>query len=105
MGRPPPRSTLFPYTTLFRSLVERAPGGLSRRPLLEQIRVIGHRLLPQRREQFVDRAQQCRIERALLLEALGQHRPETLLLRAALVAQHGRELPRRRALAELGGGL
>src|SRR2546427_8521281 len=30
MIRRPPRSTLFPYTTLFRSLVQRGPRGLAR---------------------------------------------------------------------------
>src|SRR5438034_5005747 len=30
MTRPPPRSTLFPYTTLFRSADPRAPGGVGR---------------------------------------------------------------------------
>src|SRR5438132_8361116 len=32
MVRPPPRSTLFPYTTLFRSLLDLAPWGLSGEP-------------------------------------------------------------------------
>src|SRR5437762_4748194 len=36
MIRPPPRSTLFPYTTLFRSLVDRAVEGMQRSRLSEK---------------------------------------------------------------------
>src|SRR5260370_13410602 len=87
------------------ALVGRALGRLCRRPLLEQIGVIGHGLLAKRREQFLHRAHHSRIERAFLLQAGGQGCPEALLLRAALVAQYRRELPRRGTLVELGEGL
>src|ERR1039457_4415439 len=36
MIRRPPRSTLFPYTTLFRSLVDPEPGGAGSRPATAQ---------------------------------------------------------------------
>src|SRR3712207_8189668 len=48
MIRRPPRSTLFPYTTLFRSLVQRTSGGRSkslRFGLLETIRTFALRAL------------------------------------------------------------
>src|SRR3712207_7687997 len=56
MIRRPPRSTLFPYTTLFRSYVPipRAPDGRSVRNVLDAIRpggtllVVGHDLEPMR---------------------------------------------------------
>src|SRR3712207_7090668 len=39
MIRRPPRSTLFPYTTLFRSVVQRAPGGLAEEHLVVLLRL------------------------------------------------------------------
>src|SRR5690349_23731843 len=41
MLRRPPRSTLFPYTTLFRSLFARRPAG-QRRRAIERIKVLGN---------------------------------------------------------------
>src|ERR1017187_2756525 len=38
MIRRPPRSTLFPYTTLFRSLVRQAPPKIPPRPIRAQLR-------------------------------------------------------------------
>src|SRR3712207_6964478 len=38
MIRRPPRSTLFPYTTLFRSLRDRVPAGVAPRPQLHVVR-------------------------------------------------------------------
>src|SRR5215216_7238984 len=42
MIRRPPRSTLFPYTTLFRSLLWHHPGGVA---------VVGRRVVPQERSE------------------------------------------------------
>src|SRR5256885_10544972 len=43
MIRRPPRSTLFPYTTLFRSLENRAPGQLSKLSLDRSSRAVRER--------------------------------------------------------------
>src|SRR5205814_8825308 len=42
--RPPPRSTLFPYTTLFRSLEHAGPDGLERASLRAAVRVRNERV-------------------------------------------------------------
>src|SRR3712207_8568697 len=63
MIRRPPRSTLFPYTTLFRSAVQVVVDHLSgtacleQIPALEQAQVVAHRRLrePQHRAQRADR--------------------------------------------------
>src|SRR5262245_63488432 len=50
MIRPPPRSTLFPYTTLFRSIARSQRrlgdlqlGGVHHEPLARRVRHVGHR--------------------------------------------------------------
>src|SRR2546428_10331379 len=43
MIRRPPRSTLFPYTTLFRSLVDRLPGHLRAEVRLRGLHIALHR--------------------------------------------------------------
>src|SRR5256885_9834069 len=48
MIRRPPRSTLFPYTTLFRSLLRRSAGVESRRPDSRLSRPVGRRLVRDR---------------------------------------------------------
>src|SRR5437762_10530876 len=49
MIRRPPRSTLFPYTTLFRSRKMFAKSEYTRmrlRPMAERINTVGHKLVP-----------------------------------------------------------
>src|SRR5206468_12197337 len=43
--RPPPRSTLFPYTTLFRSIIGRLKSSLTGgiKPAMKQVRLLGRR--------------------------------------------------------------
>src|SRR2546427_3677100 len=57
MIRRPPRSTLFPYTTLFRSVLDRAVGTVE-----EPLRVLGD-------PRVVGRALDCEVERHLEAEA------------------------------------
>src|SRR5688572_31015442 len=53
MIRPPPRSTLFPYTTLFRSSVELAPRAQGRRATASLARVAALRDSPEPRARML----------------------------------------------------
>src|SRR5437899_5582354 len=65
MPRPPPRSTLFPYTTLFRSRIERIQI-LRAADAAERKTAGGHQIVPPRRVQPVAeirRGQQVAVDR------------------------------------------
>src|SRR3989441_7478776 len=66
MIRRPPRSTLFPYTTLFRSRVSRSPGGLVIGD--EPAQVLGTKEPVERRRPFADRAGEFEQARRALAE-------------------------------------
>src|SRR2546427_8108966 len=53
MIRRPPRSTLFPYTTLFRSLRQEHPGGREGSPLHRNQLRLGAGPLPGRQDQYL----------------------------------------------------
>src|SRR5436309_5352225 len=55
MIRPPPRSTLFPYTTLFRSSVDRSPG-VAPRVAVDRI-AVGRRIPEARSEEHTSELQ------------------------------------------------
>src|SRR3989442_5922317 len=55
MIRRPPRSTLFPYTTLFRSLIEQLARGVA--AVFKKARVLDHQLLQQRSEEHTSELQ------------------------------------------------
>src|SRR3712207_7119147 len=69
MIRRPPRSTLFPYTTLFRSLIERVPESTKGLVVHEQIATLGEVVHVHQRGRRVDDA----LREA---KAVGQHRSE-----------------------------
>src|SRR5256885_9535884 len=71
MIRRPPRSTLFPYTTLFRSLLENA---CSRIPLPKQPEALRRLLVPRRSEEHTSELQSpCNLVCRLLLEKKNRH--------------------------------
>src|SRR5437868_8709598 len=67
MTRRPPRSTLFPYTTLFRSVALRAQLGEHRRPLL-QARLL-HGGQPARRGDVARRVEELRDRKSTRLNS------------------------------------
>src|SRR5690349_24605753 len=67
MIRRPPRSTLFPYTTLFRSLQQRAPAGVLARERLDEPGELGKEEVDERsRDQLGDAAAAALLEHAAL---------------------------------------
>src|SRR5688572_32721700 len=72
MIRPPPRSTLFPYTTLFRSIFAYISGI---RREVEPVRAISHQLLPEREDNH-DRAHTPQLFYLFLVGSVEEQRSE-----------------------------
>src|SRR5438874_3797173 len=90
MIRRPPRSTLFPYTTLFRSFFQKTFVGKCRKIVLwAQLEEYGHR---DRSEEHTSELQSRRdLVCRLLLEKKKQQPQESHELEAAAVIEHGGE--------------
>src|SRR3712207_8601876 len=87
MIRRPPRSTLFPYTTLFRSDLRLVPGRQRHRGRVERARVLRGRDL---------RVHGVEVERGALLRA--RHRAAVAVRRVVRSEEHTSELQSRQYL-------
>src|SRR5256885_11429450 len=76
MIRRPPRSTLFPYTTLFRSVIQGGGVPPSLSGTLEKVRSEAKRVPPPRSEEHTSELQSpCNLVCRLLLEKKNHNRP------------------------------
>src|SRR2546430_4635938 len=92
MIRRPPRSTLFPYTTLFRSVARRAGGSMrDAQSLLDQLLAFGDdRLTADQVHQLLGTAQDERV--IALASAILAHDAKAALEALAAVADQGAQL-------------